>query len=96
MTFCTDFCTLEHMKTYNLTQARGLLSSIVAGARDQYARTLITTFGRPAAVIISPEEYDSWQETLEIMADDATMKSIARAAAEAKEDKLLSHEDIFS
>ena len=35
--------------------------------------------GKPGAVIMSIEEFESWQETLEIMADKKLVKSIERA-----------------
>ena len=55
------------MKTLPLTEARKDLSKIVDEVSSVHEHVVITKKGRPEAVLISAQEFESWQETLEIM-----------------------------
>ncbi len=39
-------------------------------------QVVITRNGRPAAVLVSPEEFERWKETIEVRGDAALMKEI--------------------
>jgi PHD/YefM family antitoxin component YafN of YafNO toxin-antitoxin module len=43
---------------------------------------VLTRNGRPAAVLISPDELESLEETLEILSDPKAMKAIRTAEAD--------------
>ncbi len=66
------------MKTLPLAEVKAKLSRLV----DQVAKTddqiVITRNGRPAAVLVSPDEYDSWRETQAIRSDRELMAEIRR------------------
>ena len=62
-----------------LTEARSRLSEIVDEVTSTGSTIEISRHGRPAAVIMSSEEYESLLETLNILADEATMAAIAEA-----------------
>ncbi len=66
------------MKTLPLAEVKAKLSRLV----DQVAKTddqiMITRNGRPAAVLVSPDEYDSWRETQAIRSDRELMAEIRR------------------
>ena len=64
------------MKTLPLTEAKSKLSGLIDRVRSTDEEVVITRNGRPAAVLISAEEFDSWQETLAIRADPALRKEI--------------------
>ncbi|MBI4347018.1 MAG: type II toxin-antitoxin system Phd/YefM family antitoxin [Elusimicrobia bacterium] len=84
------------MATYTLpsTEARKKLLSIVRDAGERYSRYVITHRGRPQAVVMSAEEYESWLETLEIMSSPSWMKAIAQGEREIKQGKWLSFEEV--
>ena len=42
---------------------------------------VVTKNGRPAAVIMSFDEWESWRETFDILSDKRTMKRIRRSVA---------------
>ena len=62
-----------------LTEARSRLSEIVEDVTSTGSTFVISRHGRPAAVIIAHEEYESLVETMNILADDATMAALAEA-----------------
>ena len=62
-----------------LTEARSRLSEIVAEVASTGSTVEISRHGRPVAVVIGYEEYESLLETLNILADESTMDAVAEA-----------------
>ena len=62
-----------------LTEARSRLSEIVDEVTATGSTIEISRHGRPAAVVMGYEEYESLIETLNILADETTMDAIAEA-----------------
>ena len=63
-------------KTLPITKAREELTSLVDNAKKKRDEYIITVNGSPAAVLISADQYESWKETEEILADKELMKAI--------------------
>lgn len=55
---------------------------------------VITVNGKRAAVLISADEYDSWQETNEILADKKLMKAIKEAEEDIKKGNFITLEEL--
>jgi len=72
------------MKTLALTEARKDLSRIVDRVAKTHEHVTITKQGRPEAVVMSADEFESWQETLDILADPKAMAAIERAERDIK------------
>ncbi len=64
-----------------LAEIKKRLSEIVDGVEERHERVVLTRNGRPAAVIISPEELESLEETLDILSDPEAMREIHEAEA---------------
>ena len=62
-----------------LTQARSRLSEIVDEVASTGSTIEISRHGRPVAVVLGYDEYESLIETLNILTDEATMDAIAEA-----------------
>jgi antitoxin YefM len=69
------------MSTEPLTVARQRLSEIVDEVATTGSEVTITLHGRPTAVILGHDEYESLIETLNILSDPATMDAIENAEA---------------
>jgi antitoxin YefM len=72
------------MKTVSLTEAKMKFSAIVdmVGASDE--EVVVTKNGRPAAVIMSADEYESIKETNRIRTDAELMAEIRQGLAALK------------
>ncbi len=68
-------------KTLPLSEVKVKLSAIVAGIVRRSDEVIITRNGKPAAVLISADEYDSWRETQEIKRDPDLMRQIRESTA---------------
>lgn len=71
------------MHASSLTEARANFSEIVDHVVATGGEWTITRHGRPVAVVLSHDEYESLIESLNILSDAETMAAIAEAEAEA-------------
>jgi antitoxin YefM len=67
------------METTSLADAKNRLSELVAAVEGTWERILITKNGRPAAVLIAPDDLESLLETLDVLSDPETMAAIKEA-----------------
>ena len=64
------------MKTLSVSEAKIKLSALVEAVRNCDEEVIITKNGRPAAVLVSADEYESWQETHAVRTDAGLMREI--------------------
>ena len=85
------------MKTLPLSEAKTKLSGLVKKVSSRDEEIVITKNGRPAAVLVSPDEFDSWKETIAVRADTALMREIKAglSALKAGKAKLYTLEELF-
>ena len=69
------------MKTVPLAEAKAKLSRLIDEIDSRDEEVTITRNGKVAAVMISPDQFAGWQETLEIQSDPALMAEIRRGIA---------------
>ncbi len=78
-------------KFMTITQARKNLYALVDEVEHPGVTVAITHNGIPKVVVMSFEEYEGWQETMEIMADPELDKDLTEAMKEMRAGKL--HDD---
>ncbi len=81
-------------KTIPVTEAREKLTELVDEVNDKFEQIEITKNGKPRAVIMSTDEFDSWKETIEILSDKQLMRDIAQAEKDFREGKSISLEQL--
>jgi len=64
------------MKTLPLSEVKMKLSQLIDEISSQDEQITITRNGRPAAVLISPDEFESWKETVAIRSNVELMSEI--------------------
>lgn len=82
------------IQTLPISKAREELANLVENAKKRRDEYVITVNGSPAAVIISADEYESWKETEEILADKGLMKAIRQGEKELKDGKGITLEEL--
>jgi prevent-host-death family protein len=79
----------------SLTEVKAKLSELVDEVESRDERIVITRKGRPAAVLVSQDDLDSWQETLEITSDRALMTELRRGIRQIKRGQTKSYDEVF-
>lgn len=89
---------VDAMKTLPLSEAKASLSALIDEVERRDEEIVVTKNGRPAAVLVSADEYDSWKETQAIRADAGLMRDIRAgvAALKAKNARLYTLEELFA
>jgi prevent-host-death family protein len=86
------------MKTLSLSDAKAGLSGLIDEVERRDEEIIITRNGRPAAVLVSPEEYESWRETLAVRSDRDLMREIRAGvrALKARRARLYTLQELFA
>ncbi|MGC1403014.1 MAG: type II toxin-antitoxin system Phd/YefM family antitoxin [Thermodesulfobacteriota bacterium] len=85
------------MKTLSLSEAKMKLSNLVDVVNTTDEEIVITKNGSPAAVLISPDEFESMKETIAVRSDAALMDEIRKGLKDLKKKKasLYTLEELF-
>jgi len=70
-------------ETLPFSEVKAHLSELADRVERQHDRILVTRNGRPSFVLLSPDDLESLEETLDIIKDDDLMESIRRSREEA-------------
>ena len=86
------------MKTLSLSEAKMKLSGLVDAVYKTDEEVVITKNGSPVAVLVSPDEFEGWKETVAIRADADFMKEIKKGIGSLKKGKakLYTLEELFN
>jgi antitoxin YefM len=85
------------METMSLSEAKMKLSKLIDRVSATDEEIVITKNGRPAAVLVSPDEFEGWSETLFIRSDPSFGKEIREGleALKQKKARLYTLEELF-
>jgi prevent-host-death family protein len=75
--------------TESLRNVKDHLSDFVDRVEHQHERVVVTRNGRPAAVLMSPEDLEALEETLAVLSDKATMARLRTAESEVNSDDVV-------
>ena len=75
------------MNILSLSEAKMKLSSLVDSVYKTDEEVVITKNGTPAAVLISPDEFEGWKETVAIRSDADLMAEIKKGVSDLKKGK---------
>ncbi|MBI3313522.1 MAG: type II toxin-antitoxin system Phd/YefM family antitoxin [Candidatus Omnitrophica bacterium] len=68
-------------KIVSVTQLKPQILKVISMAQKAGQEYVVTKNGRPAAVIMSYDEWESWKETLEVLSDPKAMARIRKNTA---------------
>ena len=85
------------MKALSVSEAKMKLSGLIDTVNATDEEVVITKNGRPAAVLVSPDEFESLKEMIAVRSDSALMKEIKKGlrALKIKRGKLYTLEELF-
>ncbi len=85
------------MKTLPLSEVKMKLSALVDRVEATDEEVIITRNGRPAAILVSPDEYESWKETIAVKSQPGLADEIKNGLQHLKgrKTKLYTLGDLF-
>ena len=85
------------MKTLSVSEAKMKLSGLIDTVNATDEEIMITKNGRPAAVLLSPEEFESLKETTAVRSDLSLMKEIKKGlrALKMRKSKVYTLDELF-
>ncbi len=81
-------------KTVPVREFRSNLSALLSDVADRRDHVLVTRNGRPAAALVPIDEYESLEETAEILSDPAAVSALEAGLAEVARDETVSLEAV--
>jgi antitoxin YefM len=85
----------EIFKYVPITKAKADLLELIRQIENVDESVAITKNGVPTAVILSMQKYAGLLETLDILSDEETMKSLRTSIRQARKGKWLRHDAVF-
>ncbi len=81
-------------ETLSLADIKAHLSEIVDKVEYEHERVVLTRNGRPAAVILSPEDLEALEDTLELLSDPRALKEIRAARDDLAKGRVVTAEQL--
>ncbi len=97
---CVDPQVLRFLYTYPVariipfTEARARLTELLDDVEARHEHLVITRKGRPAAVVVSPEEWEAIEETLDVLQDEQTLDDLRASKEDVKAGRLFSLDEV--
>ncbi|MGH3851600.1 MAG: type II toxin-antitoxin system Phd/YefM family antitoxin [Pseudonocardiaceae bacterium] len=82
------------MSAIPVGDARDHFSELIAEVERTHERVTVTRHGRPVAVLLSPEDLESLEETLDILSQPGALEEIRESAADAAAGRTVSVEEV--
>jgi prevent-host-death family protein len=85
------------MKTLPLSEVKMKLSALLDRVEATDEEVVITRNGRPAAILVSPDEYESWKETVAVKSQPGLIDEIRNGLEQlrSRKTRLYTLEDLF-
>ncbi len=81
-------------ETLPLAVIKAHLSEIVDRVEHEHDRVVLTRNGRAAAVIMSPEDLEALEDTLELLSDSTALEEIDRARQDVARGKVVTADEL--
>jgi prevent-host-death family protein len=82
------------MTTLPLTEARNRLSELLDDVERTHERVIITRHGKESAVLISTDDLEALEETLDVLASPEAMRQLAESRADVEAGDVLDADDV--
>lgn len=76
------------------TEARARLTELLDDVETRHEHVVITRRGRPAAIVVSPAEWEALEETLEILQDEELLGALHESDEDVEAGRLFLLEEV--
>ena len=82
-------------KVVPFTDARATLSELLDLVEREQEHVVITRNGKPVAIVMSAEEWESWEETIEVLSDPELMEDLRASEEDVKAGRLYTLDEVM-
>lgn len=79
----------------SVTDAKNKLLDLIRNIKQRDQVVAITRDGVPTAVVLSMDQFEGLTETIEILSDAGSLRSLKRSLKQADAGKWISHDAVF-
>ncbi len=79
-------------ETFSLAHIKAHLSEVVDRVEHQHERLILTRNGRPAAILVSPDDLEALEDSLELLSVPQALKEMYEAREEISEGRVVDTE----
>lgn len=76
------------------TEARSRLTELLDAVEARHEHVVITRNGRPAAVVVSTEEWEALEETVEVLQDEELLTALRESEEDVAAGRLFSLDEV--
>lgn len=76
------------------TEARARLTELLDDVETRHEHVVITRKGRPAAIVVSTEEWEALEETIEILQDEELLAALRESEEDVRAGRLFSLDEV--
>jgi antitoxin YefM len=76
------------------SEARARLTELLDDVETRHEHVVITRKGRPAAVVVSPEEWEALEETVEVLQDGELLAALRESEKDVRAGRLFSLDEV--
>jgi antitoxin YefM len=77
-----------------VTEARARLTELLDDVEARHEHVVITRQGRPAAIVVSPQEWDAIEETLDVLQDEDALAALRESEKDVKAGRLFTLDEV--
>ena len=81
-------------KTIPFTEARARLTELLDEVNERHEHVVITRNGRPAGVMLSSDEYEALEETLEVLEDNNAVEALRESETDVRAGRVYSLDEV--
>ena len=75
---------LDVARIVPFTDARATLSDLLDVVENEQEHVIITRQGKPVAIVMSVAEWESWEETIDVLSDPQALEALRESEADVK------------
>ncbi len=81
-------------RTVPFTEARSTLSDLLDYVQAEQDHVVITRNGKQVALLMSMDEWESWEETIEVLSDTELMETLRRSEEDVQAGRLVEWDEV--
>ena len=86
---------LDMARIVPFTDARATLSDLLDLVENEQEHVVITRQGKPVAIVMSVDEWESWEETIAVLSDPEAMEALRESEEDVKAGRLVDLDEVL-